>query len=137
MEEGSCDSDSLLFTAGESVSQFSDFCVISFWKGHNEVIDGGFFCGSHDLFTGGSRLCDGDIICDGIMEQVGFLCHIAFQIAKMTGGDFPYIFVIYGDISFVHIPETHEKLQQCGFSGAAGTVDTGDLTRCKFQGVVV
>ena len=55
----------------------------------------------------------------------------------MAGGDFPYIFVIYGNRSLIYIPETHEQFQQCGFSGTAGSVDTGNLTRSKFQGVVI
>ena len=97
MEEGSCNADPLFLATGKSITQFPDLCVISFGKSHDKVMDGGFFCGSHDFFPGSSRLRDGDVICDGIVEQVGFLCHIAFQVAEMTGGDFPHIFVIYGD----------------------------------------
>ena len=110
MEEGSCNTDSLLFAAGECVSQFSDFCVISFWKGHDEFMDGSFFCGLHDLLTGCAWFCNGDIVCDGIVEQVGFLCHIAFQITEPACRNLFYISAIYENAACTYIPKTHQKL---------------------------
>ena len=61
------------------------------------------------------------------MEQVSFLCHVAFHVSQMSGWDFSHIFTVYGYTSLIYIPETHEQFQECRLAGTAGSVDTGDL----------
>ena len=127
MKKSTGNADSLFLAAGEGVSEFAYFCVVTFWKAYDEVVDGRFAGGFHDLLSCCVWLSDRDVVGYGIMEQVGLLRYVAFHVAEMAGGDFPYIFVIYGNRSLIYIPETHEQFQECRLAGTAGSVDTGDL----------
>ena len=73
MEKSSCNSNTLFFTAGKGISQFTDFCIISFRQLHDKIMNRCFAGCFHDLFPGCSWLADSNIICNRIMEQMGFL----------------------------------------------------------------
>ena len=110
MEKGSGHSDPLLFSSRKSISQFTHFRIVAFLKGHDKIMERGFFCRLYDLFPAGSRFSYGNIIGNRIMEQLGLLGHIGFRIPQLCRGSLPHIFS--GDLhsSPVHIPEPHEKL---------------------------
>ena len=95
------------------------------------------FCGTHDLFTGGSRLCDGNIVCDGIMEQVGFLCHIAFQVAGDDGWGISRTSLLSTEMVPLFTSQKRMEASAVWIFGAAGTMDTSDPAGESFRGVVV
>ena len=80
MQKCSCNSDSLLLTAGQRVTQFSDFCVVSFWKSHNKIMIDAFFAASIisslDAPALPPRYC-----LQSNHEQVCFLRDITFHIS--------------------------------------------------------
>ena len=95
MKESAGDANSLFFATGEGVSEFAYFCVIAFGKVHDEVVDGRFAGGFHDLLARRARLADCDVVGYGIMEQVGLLCHVAFHVAEMLCRNLSHVFAIY------------------------------------------
>lgn len=116
MKESAGDADSLFFATREGVSEFACFCVVAFGKAHDEVVDGRFAGGFHDLLARRARLADCDVVGYGIMEQVGLLCHVAFHVAEMLCRNLSHVFAVYVERAGIHIPETHQQLEKCGFT---------------------
>ena len=92
MKESAGDANSLFFATREGVSEFAYFCVVAFGKVHDEVVDGRFAGGFHDLLARRARLADCDVVGYGIMEQVGLLCHVAFHVAEMLCRNLSHVF---------------------------------------------
>lgn len=100
---------------------------------HDEVVDGRFAGGFHDLLARRARLADCDVVGYGIMEQVGLLCHVAFHVAEMLCRNLSHVFAVYVERAGIHIPETHQQLEKCGFTRTARPVDPQDLSCRNIQ----
>ena len=64
VEEGSCQTQPLTLTAGESVPQFAHLGVVALGHRHDEIVDRGLLAGSDDFFIGCVQFCDPQIIAD-------------------------------------------------------------------------
>ena len=72
---GSCNGDSLSFTAGECCAALAYHSVKSVGKSHDEVVAACFFCGGFNYIHRSIQLSETDVVRDGVGEEVRPLEH--------------------------------------------------------------
>lgn len=128
VEHDAGNAQKLFLTLGEIASILADESIISLGHSLDEAMGMSGLGSLQDLFFTGIRISVGNVFSDGAGFQPGFLQNHPIIVAQAFPGYPLHILAIYGDSSFVHLIEAHEKINQGGFSAAGGAYNGDSLT---------
>ena len=92
-----------------------------------------FLGGPDDLFFGGFRLPEGDVLPDGPLFQPSFLEHHPIGPTKGVPVHFSSILAVDGNGPPVHIVEPHEQVDEGALAAASGSYDGRGLARFHLE----
>ena len=115
-EVASRDRQTLLFSAGELETAVAHLGIVAVWLVQDEIMDIRNTAGGLQLLLGGILLGIEEIIPNGAVEEIRFLCHnadVGAQKAQVIALD---VDIVDAHLAAVHIIQARDEIDQRGLA---------------------
>ncbi len=122
-QDGACDGQALLLTAGEPVTTLADHRVVAVGQGGDVVVYLGRPGRRDQLLVGGVRLGEAEVLGDGGVEEVRLLGDHADRPGEGVEVEVAHVHPVEGDAAAGHVVEPGHQVAERGLAGAGRADD--------------
>lgn len=134
-QENPCDADSLALSAGKACTHLTHIGLIALRQCLDKLRDTGALCRCSDFFNGSIRFCNGNILGNRCIKQIGVLLQKRNPLMQFRKADLFQRNAVDPDLTFRRRIKPQQQTQNRRFSGprCSGNADLLSLPNLKIK----